>query len=90
MQVAELHHMERIFRTLTSGIARTVQVLCVCVCTQVQIRGGMGRKAQGLCSGSALLILDPSPRLPVPVGTGLLRCNATGAQETRLSIQGFH
>lgn len=35
--------------------------VCLCVCPQVQMRGGTGRKVQGLCSGCALLIPDPSP-----------------------------
>lgn len=64
MQVAELHSVERIFRVLaSSGIARTIEVaVCLCVCPQVQMRGDMDRKAQGLCSGSALLILDSKSR----------------------------
>lgn len=62
--MAELHHVERIFRAPASGgIARTVEVaVCLYVCPQVQMRGDTGRKAHGLCSGSALLILDSDSR----------------------------
>lgn len=87
MQVAELHHVEGIFRALASGgIARTIEVaVCLYVCPRVQMRGDTGRKAQGLCSGSALLILDSDSRAANLFGN---HCSTTGALETQLSTQG--
>lgn len=90
--MAELHHVEGIFRALASGgIARTIEVaVCLCVCPQVQMRGDTGRKAQGLCSGSALLILDSNSRAANLFGNHWCSVflSTTGAQETQLSTQG--